>query len=84
MIYTLLAIAAAGFMLWPGSKPSSPGLFVPPPSPATPASLPTFLAATAALADVRRRLAATEQLSSEQLAAIDCLQLALTAGSDQP
>lgn len=85
MIYTVLAIVAAGLMLWPKQAKPAPGLFAPPPAPPPPASdLPSFLEATAALAGVRRRLAGTEQLDAEQRQAIDCLQLALTAGSDAP
>lgn len=85
MIYTVLAIVAAGLMLWPKKGQPGAGLFSPPPAPPPPAAdLPSFLEATAALAGVRRRLAGTEQLNAEQRQAIDCLQLALTAGSDKP
>lgn len=42
----------------------------------------TFLEATAALADVKRRLRDTEALGDEQIEAINVLQLALTGGSE--
>lgn len=43
---------------------------------------PTFLEATAALADVKKRLRNTDSLDEEQAEAINVLQLALTSGSE--
>lgn len=77
MTYVLLVAAAAAVLFWP-SKARLPSLPT-----ARPPKIPTFLEATAALADVRRRLVAGELLGDEQRKAIDVLQLALTAGSDK-
>lgn len=77
MTYVLLVAAAAAVLFWP-SKARLPSLPT-----ARPPQIPTFLEATAALADVRRRLVAGELLGDEQRKAIDVLQLALTAGSDK-
>lgn len=77
MTYMILIAAAAAVLLWP-SRGKLPGLPAP-----KPAKIPTFLEATAALADVRRRLAAGELLGEPERKAIDVLQLALTAGSDK-
>lgn len=77
MMYVALIAAAAAVLLWP-SRASLPGLPAP-----KPPKVPTFLAATSALADVRRRLVAGELLGEAERKAIDVLQLALTAGSDK-
>jgi hypothetical protein len=78
MTYMLLIAAAAAVLFWP-SRAKLPGLPVVNPAP----QIPTFLEATAALADVRRRLVAGDLLGDDQRKAIDVLQLALTAGSDK-
>lgn len=77
MTYVILIAAAAAVLFWP-AKSKLPGLPT-----AKPAKIPTFLEATAALADVRRRLVAGELLGDAERKAIDVLQLALTAGSDK-
>ena len=77
MTYVVLIAAAAAVLFWP-AKARLPAL----PSDRPP-KIPTFLEATAALADVRRRLVAGELLGDDQRKAIDVLQLALTAGSDK-
>lgn len=78
MTYVILIAAAAAVLFWP-SRAKLPGLPATKPSP----KIPTFLEATSALADVRRRLVAGELLGDDQRKAIDVLQLALTAGSDK-
>jgi hypothetical protein len=75
-----LLAAAAAILFWPKGKPLPSPLFVPTPAKA---AGPSFLEATASLADVRKRLVATDLLSDAEKKAIDVLQLALTAGSDQ-
>jgi hypothetical protein len=85
MIYALLA-AAAALLLWPsGSTPRrAPMTYAPPATtlePIKPAR-PTYTHAIHALATVRSRLAATDQLGDAERAAIDAVTLALVAGSD--
>jgi hypothetical protein len=46
-------------------------------------AVPTFIEATSDLSNVRKRLNSTGHLDEDQREAIDTLQLALTAGSDQ-
>lgn len=83
MTSALLIAAAAAALLWPTKKPSGlPSLVPTPPTPPSP-KVPTFLEATSALADVRRRLLAGELLGDAERKAIDVLQLALTAGSEK-
>lgn len=79
MTYVMLILAAVAVLFWP-SRTKLPAL--PVTKPQAP-RVPTFLEATSALADVRRRLVAGELLGDEQKKAIDVLQLALTAGSDK-
>lgn len=81
MTYVILLAAAAAILFWPARKAPLPSL-VPTPAPASP-KVPTFLEATSALADVRRRLLAGELLGDAERKAVDVLQLALTAGSDR-
>jgi hypothetical protein len=80
-----LLAAAAAILFWPKGKPA------PAPMPFEPVNVkplaprvPGFLEATAALAEVRKRLVATDELGDEEREAIDTLQLALTSGSDKP
>jgi hypothetical protein len=80
-----LLAAAAAILFWPKGKPA------PAPMPFEPVDIkpmaprvPGFLEATAALAEVRKRLVATDELGDEEREAIDTLQLALTSGSDKP
>lgn len=83
MTSVMLIAAAAAALLWPTKKPSGlPSLVPTPPTPTSP-KVPTFLEATSALADVRRRLLAGELLGDAERKAIDTLQLALTAGSEK-
>lgn len=82
MTYVLLLGAAALVLFWPSKKPSLPQL-IPTPKPTAAPKVPTFLEATSALADVRRRLLVGEMLGEDERKAIDTLQLALTAGSDE-
>lgn len=82
MTYVLLLGAAALVLFWPSKKPSLPQLIPTPKPPAAP-KVPTFLEATSALADVRRRLLAGDLLGENERKAVDTLQLALTAGSDE-
>jgi hypothetical protein len=79
-----LLAAAAAILFWPKSKPAPvPMPFEPlSPEPMAP-RVPGFLEATAALAEVRKRLVATDELGEEEREAIDTLQLALTSGSDK-
>jgi hypothetical protein len=79
-----LLAAAAAILFWPKGKPA------PAPMPFEPVDIkpmaprvPGFLEATAALAEVRKRLVATDELGDEEREAIDTLQLALTSGSDK-
>ena len=82
-----LLIAVAGCLLfWPFAKKSavlSPALPVPSADPTPVEKIPTFIQATENLSVVRKRLLKTDLLDDEQREAIDVLQLALTAGSDQ-
>lgn len=85
MIYALLA-AAAALVLWPSMpKPTRAALTPPPPmmprEPIKPAR-PTYTHAIHALAAVRARLIATDQLGDAERKAIDTVTLALVAGSD--
>ena len=85
----LLLIAVAAFVLfWPVAKKTSllsPAIPAPAdvPEPVQKEIVPSFIEATKNLATVRTRLLKTELLDDEQKEAIDVLQLALTAGSDQ-
>lgn len=76
MITIALLIAAALVLVAPRQLPLLR------PAAAT-VSTPSFLTATADLATVRRRLVDTSLLGDPERKAIDTLQLALTAGSDQ-
>jgi hypothetical protein len=84
MIYALLA-AAAALVLWPsGPTPRRAPMTYPPAAPLEPLkpARPTYTHAIHALATVRARLAATDQLGDAERAAIDAVTLALVAGSD--
>ena len=77
-------LAAAGALLfWPKGKANPTAMPFEPVAPIAP-RVPGFLDATASLAEVRKRLVATGELGEEEKGSIDTLQLALTAGSDQP
>lgn len=82
---TLLAIAAAAaILLWPNAKKagvSLPNLELSDPV-VVPNTLPSYQSAISSLADVRSRLAKTEQLGEAELKAINTITLALVAGSD--
>ena len=80
-----LMAAAAAVLFWPRAKPTTPSLFTPSPAEVSPPAprMPSFLEATGDLANVRRRLVATDQLGDPEKKAIDVLQLALTSGSDK-
>lgn len=79
-----LLAAAAAILFWPKANPSPVPMPFEPVSPTPMAPrVPGFLEATAALAEVRKRLVATDELGEEEKEAIDTLQLALTSGSDQ-
>jgi hypothetical protein len=80
-----LLAAAAAILFWPKGKPAPrPMPFEPVDVKPLPPRVPGFLEATAALAEVRKRLVATDELGEEEREAIDTLQLALTSGSDKP
>lgn len=94
---TLLIIGAAIALLWPSSLTILWGLtkFLPE-SISLPKAIkgtnstscikavnPTFIEATQCLANVKSRLNTTEQSDDDTVAAINTLQLALTAGSDE-
>ena len=71
----IASVAAAAVVgLWPQLK-SIPSV--------VPSGKPTYQAAIANLAFVRRRLLLTEMLGDEQKKAIDTLTLALVGGSDK-
>ena len=80
-----LMAAAAAVLFWPKAKAPGPSMFTPSPAEVSPPAprVPTFLEATGNLANVRRRLVATELLGDPERKAIDVLQLALTSGSDK-
>ena len=80
-----LMAAAAAVLFWPKAKAPAPSLFTPSPAEVSPPAprMPSFLEATGDLANVRRRLVATDQLGDPEKKAIDVLQLALTSGSDK-
>ena len=92
---TLLIVGAAVALLWPSSLTALWGLtkLIPDSVPlpkaikgttsCTKSSLPTFIEATQCLANVKARLNATDEQNDETIAAINTLQLSLTAGSDQ-
>ena len=80
MTYVILLAAAAAVLFWPSKRPILPPLT--PTGPVSP-KIPTFLEATSALADVRRRLLAGDLLGDAERKAVDVLQLALTAGSEK-
>ena len=65
--------------LWQGFRKPAPPL----PTPREEAVAPSYSDAIDDLACVRTRLKMTDCLHEEQLKAIDCLTLALVAGSDQ-
>lgn len=75
----LLLAAAAAVVVVPMVKmPALRCSSGPAPAPAV-----SFQAAIGDLAEVRRRLVATGTLADDQARAIDCLTLALVAGSDE-
>jgi hypothetical protein len=94
---TLLIIGAAVALLWPSSLTMLWGLTkLLPDSISLPKAIkptsstscikatnPTFIEATQCLANVKSRLNATEQSDDDTTAAINTLQLSLTAGSDE-
>ena len=82
MTYIALAVAVLVLIFWPSTKSES-NVFSKKDEKKDEKNGPTFLQATMSLADVRQRLATTGTLQDDQLAAVDCLQLALNAGSDQ-
>lgn len=81
MIYLIVLLGVA-MLFWPSSKKAKSVYDLPVDS-AVPDPLRAvpFQEAIAALAVVRRRLEATEQLSDEEEPAIDTLTLALVRGS---
>jgi len=86
VITTVLIVAAVAVVLWPQLKtPAAPKPLVPadlaPLAPPRPPH-PSYHAAIAALAQVRHRVAQTDQLGDDQKKAIEVLTLALVAGSD--
>lgn len=85
----LIAAAGAALLFWPKTFnlgklmemiPDSVGLEK---CKGCNSSQPTFLEATASLAEVKKRLDATEALEDEQEDAVNILQLALTQGSNK-
>ena len=94
---TLLIVGAAIALLWPSSLTMLWGLTkLIPDSIPLPKSIkattstscikatnPTFIEATQCLANVKSRLNTTDHSDEETAAAINTLQLALTAGSDE-
>lgn len=84
MMTVLLLAAAAAVLFWPAPKKDSPYASAPvpygPPPPPKPAS---YIEAVAALQLVRKRLAATDQLSEPQIEAVNVLTLALVAGGEK-
>ena len=94
---TLLIIGAAVALLWPSSLTMLWGLTkllpdsislpkaIKPTSPTSciKSTNPTFIEATQCLANVKSRLNTTEQSDEDTTSAINTLQLALTAGSDE-
>lgn len=83
----LLAAAGAALLFWPKSlNLSKVKEFLPldiESCKGCDSSKPTFLEATASLAEVKKRLDETESLDDEQEDAVNVLQLALTKGSNQ-
>jgi hypothetical protein len=85
MMTAVLILAAIAVVLWPASKPPGRPLApveLSPPAPPRPPH-PSYHASIGALAQVRQRLAQTEQLGEDQDAAVALLTLALVAGSDR-
>lgn len=85
MIPALLVLAAVAIVLWPTTRaptrPLAPSDLAAPTPPRPPH--PSYQSAIGSLAQVRHRLAQTEQLSEDAVAAINILTLALVAGSDR-
>lgn len=84
MITFLAIAAAAAILLWPNAEKVAsvlPKLELSEPV-VVPNTLPSYQSAIASLADVRSRLAKTEQLGEAELKAINTITLALVAGSD--
>jgi hypothetical protein len=84
MMTMLLLAAAAAVLLWPAPKQDSPyaSLTVPSVPPPQPKEA-SYIEAIAALQVVRKRLAATDQLSEPQVEAVNVLTLALVAGGEK-
>lgn len=82
---TFLAIASAiAILLWPSAQKAEkllPSLDLSEPV-VVPNTLPSYQSAISSLADVRTRLAKTEQLGEAESKAINTITLALVAGSD--
>lgn len=84
MMTALLLAAAAAVLLWPAPKQDSPYASSPVPYGPPPAPKPaSYIEAVAALQLVRKRLAATDQLSEPQIEAVNVLTLALVSGGDK-
>lgn len=84
MITFLAIAAAAAILLWPNAAKTAsvlPSLELSEPV-VVPKTLPSYQSAISSLADVRSRLAKTEQLGEAELKAINTITLALVAGSD--
>ena len=77
MIIATLLAAAAAVVLWPRGVSLPHFLST---SPASPAGV-SFETAISDLASVRRRLANTDTLTPESIAAIETITIALVAGS---